>query len=113
MDDRVGGHPLESLVKPVLSGSILQGYIDGVVDVGGYQVYKMNENTHLTFDGYTIEADRESTNLENILNTHKKAEFYGIYIDRSRNGQLRYRGIGYASKIMFEWWQAAKSKNQE
>ena len=110
MSDKAGGQSLENLVKPVLSGTVLQGYIDGAVDVEGRQVYKMNENTHLTFDGHLFKAGQESSSIEGVLNTHKDKEFYGPYIDRSGSGEFKYRGFGYAPEIMFEWWQAAKAK---
>ena len=113
MDDRIGNQPLDSLVRSVPSGTILQGYIDGVVDVEGRQVYKMNENTHLTFDGVLFVTSKSSLEIEGVLNTHKEHEFYGVYIDNVYSGNFKYKGVGYAPEIIFEWWQAAKNYSME
>ncbi len=112
MNDRVGGHPLESLVRPVPSGTILQGYIDGVVDVEGYQVYKMNENTNLTFDGdfqVLQPDDKVEIHLKNIkVIMGENNDGYGLYRDMLRSSNFQHVYTGQLSIAMYSWWSAAQ-----
>ena len=111
MGDKEGGKSLESLVKPVLSGTVLQGYIDGAVDVEGRQVYKMNENTHLTFDGaFSITKNSAYTerSLRGVKRLFGSNDDYGLYWDLMRTGGFQHADTGAYSKDMSQWWSAAQ-----
>ena len=93
-------------VVPIHSGSVYSALIDGVVDVEGRQVYKMNENTYLEFTSEYkfIMIDQERAVLE-AFGDKISSEPYGVYTISDR---ALHSKTGHQSKAMKNWYEKAK-----
>ena len=91
-------------VVPVYSGNTYSALIDGVVDVEGRQVYKMNENTYLEFTSEYKFIVIAYAGLENLSETLSR-EPYGVYTISDR---AIHSKTGYQSKAMKNWYEKAK-----
>ena len=94
-------------VIPVTSGSAYSDLIDGVVDVRGKQVYKMNENSYLEFtsEGAFVLINRDR--LEGFIDNFS-SEPYGIYKISDSLPEAVHEVTGYKSKAIRNWYDKAR-----
>ena len=94
-------------VVAVYSGNVYSALIDGVVDVIGKQVYKMNENSYLEFtsEGAFVLINRDR--LEGFIDNFS-SEPYGVYKISDSLSEAVHEVTGYKSKAVRNWYDKAR-----
>ena len=94
-------------VVSVHSGSTHSALIDGIVDVIGKQVYKMNENTYLEFTAEYKFIITEYAKLEATAGKFS-SEPYGVYVINDNVPEAIHKETGYKSKAIKSWYDKAR-----